>query len=127
MIQMIKEGNVDDTLRSKLLTYSLSLQDPPWLLRSRDRHLIKRNMKFFQKSRRVTPLSWKNCLDVALKLAQQSVAEVGGDLTSYFGQTQLREVSREIPGPNTLLPSLKKIHGKTHVQRETSYEAKLFK
>lgn len=94
MIQINKESNVDDVLRSKLLTYSLSLQDTPWLLQSQDRHLIERNMKFFQNSRRVTLLSWKNCLDVALKLAEQSVSEVGGDLTYYFGQTQIRQFPR---------------------------------
>jgi len=94
MIQIVKEGNVDDMLRSKLLTYSLALQDTPWLLRSRDRHLVKRNIKFFQKSRRVTLLCWKSRLDVALQLAEQSVSEVGGDLNYYFGQSQLRDVPR---------------------------------
>jgi len=104
MIHVIKEGNVDDILRSKLLTYSLSLQDTPWLLRSRDRHLIKRNVRFFQKSKRVTLLSWKNRLDVALKLAEQSVSEVGNDLNYFFCQTQIREVSRGVLNTATLLP-----------------------
>ena len=116
MIQINKEGNVDDILRSKLLAYSLSLQDTPWLLRSRDRHLVKRKMKFFLQSKRVTLLSWKNRLDVALKLAEKNVSEVGGDLTYYFGKTQLKEVSSGAPDQTD---------GKTHVQRETSYESKV--
>ena len=70
-------------------------------------------------------MSWKNRLDVALRLAEKNVSEVGGDLTYYFGKTQLKEVSRRAPDQPALLPSLNKIHGKTHIQRETSYESKV--
>jgi len=72
-------------------------------------------------------LSWKNRLDVALKLAEQSVSEVGNDLTYFFGQTQIKEVPRGVLNQATLLPSKTTVNGtQTHVQRDTSYESKVY-
>jgi len=125
-----KEGNANDVVQSKLLTYALSLQDTQWMLRSRDRHLIDRKMDFFQKSKRVTLLSWKARLDVPLKLAEDSINDVGQDFTSFFGPIKLCDVSIERPGRPSMYPhtsggSVSELSGTSRVQSDVAYEAKI--
>ena len=86
LVHLNQTGTVDDVLRAKLLTFVLSLQETPWKLRFHDRHLLKRKQSFFAKSKRVTLLAWKDRVDIAMELAEASIAEVGNDLEKYFGR-----------------------------------------
>jgi len=76
---MNKIGSEIDVLRSNLLTFALQIQNNPWKLRERDRHLLWRKLCFFRKARRSTLVAWKAHVDATLTLANNYTLEVGND------------------------------------------------
>ena len=109
----------------------LSLQETPWLLRARDRHLLNRKLSFFNKARRVTLLSWKRRIDGALVLAEKNVREVGNDIEQYFGMVKIKDVSRtrRVDGNKTSTQTLGDVAKLTRsdvvMQNNAEYEAGL--
>jgi len=74
-----------DVLRSNLLTFALQIQNNPWKLRERDRHLLWRKLSFFRKARRSTLVAWKAHVDTTLTLANNYTLEVGNDDICLYG------------------------------------------
>jgi len=95
---MNKSGTEIDVLRSTLLTFALRMQDNPWKLRKKDRHLLQRKLSFFSNARRSTLVAWKSRVDAALSLATDCLSEVGSDI----GQYQIPKSRNERKPPETI-------------------------
>jgi len=75
-------------------------------------------------------LSWKARLDVTLKLAEDSIDEVGQDLTRFFGPLKLCDMSNECPSRSgiyllTTGGSVSELSG-TSMQSDGANESKIW-